>query len=116
MVRSVEDLNEGTLKPEPQSADPDDVLRTFPRRPEDSRLDWSWSTERILRMIRASSHPFAGAISYLEGERRVTIWRAERHDYATRFLAVPGQVCLKSDEHPVIACADGMVRLTDVEV
>lgn len=116
MVQAVERMNEGTLKPQPQPVEPERILRTFPRRPEDGRLDWRWETERVLRLVRASSRPFGGAFCFLEGERRVTIWRADRYDYPCQFMAIPGQVCLKDGIYPVVACSDGMIRLTDVEL
>ena len=116
LLQAVEGLNDGTLQPHPQPIDPEQILRTFPRRPEDGRLDWQWETERVLRMVRASSRPFAGAFCFFKSERRVTIWRAERYAYPFQFLAVPGQVCLRDGIYPVIACSDGMIRLTDVEI
>ena len=116
LLHGVEGLNAGTLQPQPQSAEPKDILRTFPRRPEDSRIDWGWEAERVLRMVRASSRPLSGAFCFFENERRVTIWRAERYACLYRFMAVPGQVCLRDGIYPVIACSDGMVRLTDVEI
>ena len=116
LVNAAEHLDVGVLTPTPQTSDSRDILRTFPRRPEDSRLDWRWETNRVLRMVRASSHPFSGAFCYLEGARRVVVWRAERYVYATKFLAVPGQVCMRDKGCPVIACSDGMIRLTDFEV
>ena len=116
LIRAVERLDDGTLQPHPQPLEPEHILRTFPRRPEDGRLDWQWETERVLRLVRASSRPFAGAFCFLEGERRVTIWRADRYAYPFRFLAVPGQVCLRDGVYPVVACSDGMIRLTDVEI
>ncbi len=115
-VVSVEGLAQGTLTPQPQPTDPDLFLRSYPRRPEDSRIDWAWPVHAVHRMIRASSRPFSGAFAYLEDERRVTIWRAEPVQHRGAFLAVPGQVCYRMDNDPVICCGDGMLRLTDIEV
>lgn len=117
MVESAEGLWNGSLEPEPQSQDEEQMLRCYPRRPEDSRIKWSEPVERIHRLIRASSHPFDGAYSSLEGERRVTVWRASRFQkYTGHFLAVPGQVCLVDDGMPVIACGSGMLRLEEISV
>lgn len=115
-VEAVDGLAAGRLRFVPQSDDPSGILRCFPRRPEDGRIDWSHSAERVLRLVRASSRPFSGAFTTLEGEGRVTIWRAERAPFRGAFLAVPGQVCFRIGNDPVIACADGMIRLTDVAV
>lgn len=115
-VEAVDGLAAGRLDFVPQSDDPAAILRCFPRRPEDGRIDWAEPADRVLRLVRASSRPFAGAFTTLEGERRVTVWRAERAAFRGAFLAVPGQVCLRIGNDPVVACADGMIRLTEIAV
>jgi len=109
-------IESGTAKFEAQPTDPGLALRCYPRRPEDSRIDWNWPVDRVLRMIRASSHPYAGAFTFLEKETPVIIWRAEVEDVAYDFFAIPGQVCFVKDGHPVIACGDGMIALTEVTI
>lgn len=68
-----------------------DVLRCYPRRPEDGRINWSNSAESIVRLINASGPPYPGAFSTLDGEV-VNFWEASLVDDRERFLAVPGQV------------------------
>ena len=109
-------LADGTIAAEQQSVDPGAVLRCYPRRPEDSQIDWRRPVESVYRMVRASSHPFSGAFSTLEGTSRVTIWRGRPVDNRGAFLAIPGQVCYAIDNDPVIACADGILRLTEIDV
>ena len=106
----------GTIAAEQQSVDPGAGLRCYPRRPEDSRIDWRQPVESVYRMVRASSHPFSGAFSTLEASSRVIIWTARPVDSRGPFLAIPGQVCYAIDDDPVIACADGVLRLTDIDV
>ncbi len=91
-------------------------LRCYPRRPEDARVDWRLPAEQVHRLVRASSRPFSGAFTFLEGERRVTIWRAETFEHPGDFLAVPGQVLMRVDGDPVIACGQACLRLTEVAV
>ena len=100
----------------PQPADPKDILRWYPRRPEDSEIRWSDTALNILRLIRASSRPFPGAYTVLENFQKVTIWRAAIEDPVGAFSAVPGQVCYQHDNDPVIACGKGLLRLTDVKI
>jgi len=88
-------------------------LRTFPRRPEDARIHWASRTRDILALIRASSHPFAGAYAFLEAREMVRIFRARPYVPGYRFMAVPGQVCLRNGENPVIATVDGMIEIED---
>ncbi len=91
-------------------------LRAFPRRPDDAKIDWRSSAQEILALIRASSRPFMGAFSFLEGVRKVIIWRAAIYEPKYDYLAVPGQVCLSSSGCPVIATGDGMLVLQDCSV
>lgn len=114
-VQAVNAIAAGSAKREPQSGDPASWLRCYPRRPEDSRIDWKGAAGDIHRLVRASSRPLAGAFTALDG-RRVTIWRAAIAEHAGPFAAMPGQVLYGADGDPVIACGNGVLRLTDVEV
>jgi len=116
LTQAAEDVVNGTAILQPQSELPQNILRVFPRRAEDGHIDWKLSVETILRLVRASSRPFRGAFTTLEGKLDVTIWRAVPHNVQYKFSAVPGQVCFSIDDDPVIACFDGMIRLLDVTV
>ena len=48
------------------------------RRPEDGRIDWSRGAREIHNLIRAVTHPFPGAFSFLDG-RKFFIWKAKPH-------------------------------------
>lgn len=109
-------LEEGTARFEEQSSNPEAWLRCYPRRPEDSRITWNQSAEMIHRLIRASSHPLAGAHSTLEGQRKVIVWRAEPVEHQGEFLAIPGQVLYRQGTDPVIACGKDCLHLHDVTV
>lgn len=113
---AISGLARGELTPAPQPADPSLALRCYPRRPEDGRIDWRQSVAAIHRLVRASSRPFAGAFATLEDGRRLTIWRARPFAHETPFCAVPGQVMLRAQGDPVIACGSGALRLEEVEV
>lgn len=55
---------------------PQDPARAtlWPRRgPEDGRVEWGWSAERIANMIRAVTHPYPGAF-VADGPRRLFLW------------------------------------------
>lgn len=107
-------LGRPDFRAEPQSLDPSVSLRCYPRRPSDGLIDWRQDVDAIHKLVRASSRPFDGAFTYLEGERKLTVWRAEPWRHAAPFLAVPGQVLLASDGAPVVAAASGALRLTEV--
>ena len=80
------------------------VLRTFPRKSEDSRINWKCSAQEIHRLIRASSSPFVGALARTEDGRAVRILRAKLHSPEYQFLAIQGQVCETIGKHPLVAC------------
>ncbi len=100
---------------EKQSQNPKDSLRCYPRIPEDGKIDWHKSNIEILRLINASSEPFSGAFSTLEGEK-IIIWRAEIYKDDEIYLAVPGQVAEILNNGVVIICGQGKLLLTDVEL
>lgn len=91
-------------------------LRCYPRLPEDGLIDWRQSAEAIGRLVRASSRPYQGAFSFLNGER-VTIWRAAPVVPTDRYLAVPGHVIEVSSGtgYVTVACGSGLLQLQDIE-
>lgn len=109
-------LDEGTIVPKAQSATGITPLRCFPRRPEDSRIDWREPAERIARLVRASARPFAGAYSFLEGGR-VTVWRARAGVLDFESAGIPGQVAEvnpRSGEVKIL-CGSGILVLEEIE-
>ena len=75
------------------------TLRTFPRKPEDSRLNFNKNLMWNYKIIRASSRPFNGAFCYLNSyENILVIWKAIPIKLNYEFLAVSGQIIEKFDE------------------
>jgi methionyl-tRNA formyltransferase len=91
-------------------------LRCYPRLPEDSQINWPDSAEKISRLVRASSEPYNGAYSFLNGEK-IIIWRAAILDYKEKFLAVPGHVVgIRKDTKSIhVACGTGMLEIREIE-
>lgn len=91
-------------------------LRCFPRLPEDSQVDWNESAQRISRLVRASSAPYHGAYSFLNGEK-IIIWKAGLSKYKEKFLAVPGHVVgiQKESKFIQVACGKGMLEIQEIE-
>ena len=109
----VDGLAAGTIEPRPQPEDPALALRVPRRRPEDSELRWASRAVELDRVVRASSEPFAGAFSDLDGER-VTVWRA-KPDGAGASEAFGTLLEPRPDGVPV-ATADGLLVLEEVEL
>ena len=91
-------------------------LRCFPRRPEDSRIDWSQPAATVHRLVRASAAPYSAACTTLEGREVVRIWRADLVQVEEAFLAIPGQVMFRQDGCPVIACGEGALVLRQITI
>jgi methionyl-tRNA formyltransferase len=104
-----------TFAIERQSTNPADALRCYPRTPDDGRIQWDRPALEVLRLINASGRPYAGAFCQLDAERMV-VWEAELGNTQELFLAVPGQITRIGGEHVEVACREGMVRLTEVEL
>lgn len=113
-VKVIRGLDEGSIVAEPQDLSIG-TIRTFPRRPSDSRIDWRQSPQAIHRLIRASSLPFDGSFAVVEDGRRITIYRAEIVPVNYRFHALPGQICEIQSGCPLVACGstDKLLLLTD---
>jgi len=100
---------------ESQSKDPNGALRCYPRRPMDGRINWHQTALQILRLINASNKPYGGAFCEFEGEPLI-IWDAELVSDNEQFCAVPGQVTNIGDGYIEVACAEGKLRLKQIEM
>jgi methionyl-tRNA formyltransferase len=115
--KAVNIIEQNEYTGEEQSKNVVDSLRCYPRIPTDSFIDWSWSCDRILRMIRASARPFSGAFTYY-GTTKIFIYKAQKGIYEMPCLVIPGQV-VKVDKirHLVeIAAGDGVIVLKKVTI
>ena len=85
------------------------------RRPEDGRIDWGRSTRDVCNWIRALTLPYPGAFSVL-GRQKVWIWAA----HADRRTLVrdnhkPGEVTRDAEGWPLVATADGWIRILEAQ-
>ena len=99
---------------EKQSKKNNDVLRCYPRKPEDCRIIWSQPAIDILRLINASNKPYIGAYCYLQ-EIKIIIWDAELIDDKEIFLAVPGQITKINENFFEVACGEGKLKIKEIE-
>lgn len=81
------------------------------RKPEDSLIDWNMSAIEILRLVRASSRPYAGAYTFLDNQK-IIIWKAQVSPL--EILGVPGQV-LVVDGKAYIACGCGALHINEAD-
>ena len=86
LERSIDAIKAGRAPRHPQ----DEMKASYfgGRKPEDGRIDWHASAQKIFNLIRAVTHPYPGAFADVDG-RQLFVWRAElRMDCA----GTPGQV------------------------
>lgn len=108
-------LERGTARARPQSKDPSRSLRCFPRLPRDGLIDWNRTADDIGKLVRASSEPFSGAYTHLDG-KRLTVWRAAPTRIGYPYLGLPGHVVeIASDGSVVVLCGQGALRITLVD-
>jgi methionyl-tRNA formyltransferase len=74
LERQIDAIKAGTA---PRTRQDESQASTFGgRRPEDGRIDWTQSAERIYNLIRAVTHPYPGAFTEFKGQR-FFIWQAK---------------------------------------
>ncbi len=101
---------------EVQSKNPQDALRCYPRIPGDGKICWQNSNTEILRLINASSEPYAGAFCDYDGQK-VTIWNAELYEHDEAYLAVSGQISqINSDGSITVICGRGKLKIKEIEI
>lgn len=114
-VSVLSDIENGAVDVQPQPNDPSEVLRCYPRREEDSRLDWTQSAVELDRTVRASAEPLFGAYTYYKGDR-LRVWRSSVEHPDMDYLGTPGQVAdRRSDDGTVtVVTGEGLLVLETV--
>jgi UDP-4-amino-4-deoxy-L-arabinose formyltransferase/UDP-glucuronic acid dehydrogenase (UDP-4-keto-hexauronic acid decarboxylating) len=100
---------------EKQSRNPAEILRCYPRRPEDAGIDWNSTNREILRLINASSEPYDGAFCRLDG-KKMTIWDAQLFEDNETYCAVPGQVAAidKTNGCVIVITGAGKLKINEI--
>jgi len=98
-----------------QSKDKSDIIRCYPRIPEDSKIDWYKNNIDILRLINASSKPFSGAYSFYD-DKKIIIEDAELYEDQELYYAIPGQVSEinKKDGFVIVITGKGKLKLNNI--
>lgn len=76
------------------------ILRTFPRKKEDSKIELNKGILWNYNLIRASSHPFDGTYCFLNNNlsMKIIVWKAEIVKPKYDILAIDGQIIDKNFE------------------
>ena len=91
------------------------LTTTMPRRrPEDGRIEWTWSAARIFNMIRAVAEPYPGAFVG-DGRARLHLWAASIHE-SSSVEAAPGTVVeIVPSRGIAVTTGDGVLLITRVQ-
>jgi methionyl-tRNA formyltransferase len=84
------------------------------RNPEDGLIHWEWPARKIFALIRAASHPYPGAYTFVE-DRKLIVWRGEPEE-SLPYRGVVGRI-VHSDPSKgwLVQTGDGLLWLTDAE-
>jgi methionyl-tRNA formyltransferase len=114
LVRALPRLLDGTADRRPQGPG-----YAWPkRRPEDGLIPWSSSAEELYNWVRALTHPYPGAFTFLKGGR-LTIWSADflpMEEMLSEPGYVVGPVWSAGIGGLAVACTGGLLILRDVEL
>lgn len=100
---------------EKQSQNPKDILRCYPRKPEDGRIDWELSAVQIHRLIRASSEPYEGAYTFFDS-KKIIIWEADLVNENYDWIGIPGQFAEFDNEGNLfVLTGEGKLKLLEIE-
>jgi len=110
MLAVLADVEAGTLKPEVQN----NGLACYAHKlsKQEALIDWSQSAETLALRIRAFN-PFPMAYTLL-GDERIRVLAAEARDSMTTLQ--PGTIASVANEGIDVACGEGTLRLTQVQL
>lgn len=110
LLTTLAQLQAGTLQPEQQN----DALANYAHKlkKEEALLDWSQSAETLALRVRAFN-PFPVAYTLL-GNERIRVLQASAIDKVTQLQ--PGTIANVSAEGIEVACADGVLRLEQIQL
>ncbi len=111
LIENIDDIRNGTAKRIRQ--DPKDVTYTARRKPEDGATDWKRTSRELYDWIRAQTHPFPGAFTFLNG-KKIYIWRSEQCPGAA--AGKPGEVLDIINKNGItVVTSNGLLLLKRVQ-
>lgn len=85
--------------------------------PADAHVDWRKSSKAIYNLVRATSHPYPGAYTSVDG-RKLTVWSAELPRETRRYVSsAPGRIArIEPGRGATVLTGDGSILLKDVQL
>lgn len=111
ILSDLEKINEDNYSRKKQN--PEEFIENWPKRtPEDGKIDWTISGKEIQTLIRATTHPYPGAYTFLNNSKLI-IWKA---DFIKNGNFDSGKILEIKDNFINIGCKDGYLILKDVSL
>jgi len=102
LTRSLPRLEAGVAPRRPQE---ESRATTFPRRrPEDGKIDWNHSAKQVHDLVRAVTHPYPGAFTFVFGGGKTHVWKTRLPNLGAHDN-FPGQV-RREEGRLYVACGD----------
>lgn len=113
LVKTLQQLSEGTLQEVSQSTFPESELRHAPKIfTETCKVDWNKNVDEVHNLIRGLS-PFPGAFTYLN-EKMLKLYRSKRE--ITNHNLEPGSFHTDQKSYLKFACSNGFVHITELQL
>ena len=83
------------------------------RTPEDGRINWEWSKERIYNWVRAQSFPYPGAYTFYNNQKVIIDW-IEYNDLGFHQLDQNGRIMCVEKNIPFVKTSNGVIKLSKI--
>ncbi len=105
----------GTAPHTPQNHD--NATFTCKRLPEDNLIDWQQSTQSIYNLIRATTYPYTGAYTFLNGQKLI-IWEAKIVNPPKNYVGrIIGRIVgFAPNSGATVLTSDGELYITKVQL
>lgn len=114
LVKTIVELNEGSVVPQPQSKLIDEsLIKHAPKLfTETCKIDFQQPLEKVYNLIRGLS-PYPGAFTFMN-EKMIKIFRAQKEE--TIVKEEPGSILSDRKTFIKIACKDGYINLLEIQM
>ncbi|MFI3263747.1 MAG: methionyl-tRNA formyltransferase [Rikenellaceae bacterium] len=119
VIESVEKIAEGNIEPIEQADIDESTLRPAPKIfKEDCKIDWSWSSERIVNFVRGLS-PYPAAWTSFEKDgvsTSVKIFEVASETGAENELSAIGEIECDDKSRLAIKCGEGKIVVKSLQI
>ena len=110
LVRTLDGIEAGTVKPRPQ--DPDKATHVGMIKKEDGNIDFGKRSREIVNLIRGMD-PWPSAFTFYKG-KMIKIWKAEELGFDSRDYE-PGTVFVPDKNTLLVSTGDGAIKVLELQ-